>query len=469
MIVVSNRLPCVLEKEATGGRWTAKPASGGLVTAMEPVLRENGGLWIGWPGTTEKIPRLEQVLKSAATDSGYQMAPVILTAEERDQFYYGYSNEVIWPLFHDLIAHCNFDPAYWPAYQSVNALFAEMILKQARSDDFIWVHDYQLMFVAQVLRERQYQGRLAFFLHIPFPPLDIFLKLPKQQQLLSALLQFDLLGFQTERDERNFLYCVRRLVEGVAVTPEDGLHLVKWGRRTIRTGSFPIGIDFESFRRQAASTEVGKRAWNFHAGFPDLQLILGVDRLDYTKGIPDRMRAFSNALERYPELRGKMTLIQVVVPSRVDIPKYQVLKAEIEGLVGQINGRFSFGNWAPIHYLFRSLDFKELLAYYRTAEIALITPHKDGMNLVAKEYCACSIEEDCVLILSQFAGAADQLKRGALIINPYDLEQAGDALYQAFKMRPEERRARMQKLRRNIQKEDVFWWMDSFLKAAGRR
>ena len=463
-IVVANRLPCVLSKES--GRWTAKPSSGGLVTALKPLLDRQRGLWIGWPGTTQTVPQLDQVLRGVDKNAGYDLVPVLLSEKERDQFYYGYSNEVVWPLFHDLLSNCNFDPTYWTTYQSVNRRFAETILEyNPGRHDFVWVHDYQLMYVAQALREKQFAGKVAFFLHIPFPPLDIFLKLPKQRQLLQALLQFDLLGFQTERDLRNFNYCVRQLLDDAEVARQEDLYLIRWQKRKIRAGFFPIGIDFSDFEQKAASEEVARNAWNIHAGFPERQLILGVDRLDYTKGIPDRLRAFHNALERYPEMRGKTTLMQVVVPSRVDIPQYQKLKAEIEGLVGEINGRFSYGNWIPVHYMFRSLKLPELLGYYRTAEIALITPHKDGMNLVAKEYCACSIEEDCVLILSQFAGAADQLKKGALIINPYDVEEAGDAIYKAFKMPHEERRQRMRKLRQSIAKENVYWWLNSFVEA----
>lgn len=466
-IVVANRLPCVLTEEKPG-RWKAKPASGGLVTALQPLMDKQRGLWIGWPGTTRTVPQLDNVLRTVDREAGYDLVPVQLTEQERNDFYYGYSNEVIWPLFHDLLSRCNFEPTYWQSYQVVNRRFAEAILRnQPGRNDFIWVHDYQLMYVGQALREKSYTGKVAFFLHIPFPPLDIFLKLPKQRQLLHALLQYDLLGFQTVRDERNFIFCVRQLMDDAEVSRDGEYHQIELHGRKVRTGNFPIGIDFADFERKAASEEVARQAWNIHAGFPDRQLILGVDRLDYTKGIPDRLRAFGNALERYPELRGNTTLIQVVVPSRVDIPEYQKLKSEIEGLVGAINGRFSVGNWMPVHYMFRGLERDELLAWYRTAEIALITPHKDGMNLVAKEYCACSIEENCVLILSQFAGAADQLKRGALLINPYDVEQTGDAIYQAFKMSREERRQRMKKLRQSIQKEDVFWWLRSFVEATG--
>ncbi len=460
LIVVSNRLPFTLEQNEAK-QWQANPSSGGLVTGLVPILQDRGGLWIGWSGTTNPVSEIKGALTKATRDAGYKVVPVELTEEERDQFYYGYSNEVIWPLFHDLQEMCNFDPAYWKIYKEVNAHFAEAVKKNSRAGDFVWIHDYQLIYVAECLREKGYRNKLAFFLHIPFPSIDIFAKLPQQEEVLQALLQYDLIGFQTNRDLRNFLQCVR-ILENLEVESDNGKHTLRWQGRKVVAGAFPIGIDSEFFRERADTDEVARRAWNIHAGFPDRQLILGVDRLDYTKGIPDRLKAFRNALERYPDLHQRVSFIQVVVPSRTDIPKYHALKTEIDQLVGEINGDFSAGNWVPIHYIFRSLDFPELLAYYRTAEIALITPLKDGMNLVAKEYCACSIEENSILILSEFAGAADQLQKGALLVNPYDVEHTADAIYQAVNMKPRERKTRMKRLRKNIQEENIFWWVKSF-------
>jgi trehalose 6-phosphate synthase len=321
------------------------------------------------------------------------------------------------------------------------------------------------MYAAQALRERGVRAALTFFLHIPFPPYDIFTKLPQQQRLLHALLQFDLLGFQTQRDLRNFLQCVRRLMSDADVLPGSGLQLIRLGKREIRVGIFPVGIDFGAFEKGASSEEVAQRARDLRAAFPNCQLILGLDRLDYSKGIPERLRALRNALERHEELRGRVVLIQVVVPSRVEIPKYHEFKNRIDRLVGDINGLFSTDTWLPVHYRFRSLDRADLLAHYRACEIALVTPLKDGMNLVAKEHCACCLDENGVLILSQFAGAAEQLKRDALLVNPYDIEQMADVILAAFRMSRTERSARMKRMRGVVRSENVFWWMDSFLKA----
>src|ERR1700720_4185115 len=465
LIVVSNRLPFALD--STGeDLWTVTPAVGGLVSAIEPVLRERGGTWIGWPGIAGKIP--QEPLTKATRNAGYQVVPVALSEADRDEFYYGYSNEVIWPLFHDLQNFCNFEPAYWQAYKQVNERYADAIARCSQPDDFIWVHDYHLMYVAQALRERGLRAALTFFLHIPFPPYDIFAKLPQPQRLLRALLQFDLLGFQTRRDLRNFLGCVRRVMSDARVVPRSGLQLVRFEKREIRLGHFPIGIDFASFENGAMSDAVAQRSQELRANFPDCQLILGVDRLDYSKGIPERLRAYRDALERHPELRGHVVLIQVVVPSRVEIPRYHEFKQRIDRLVGDINGRFSTSTWLAVQFHFRSLARENLLAHYRGCDIAFVTPLKDGMNLVAKEYCACRTENDGVLILSQFAGAAEQLKTGALLVNPYDVEEVADTILKAFRMTDAERTARMKRMRRGVRDENVFRWVDSFLRAGAK-
>jgi trehalose 6-phosphate synthase len=468
LIVVSNRLPFALD--STGeDLWTVTPATGGLVSAVEPVLRERGGIWIGWPGTAGEIP--EKPLAEATRNTGYKVVPVALSETERDEFYYGYSNEVIWPLFHDLQNFCNFEPGYWQAYKQVNERYADAIARCAQPDDFIWVHDYHLMYVAQALREQglsQKLSGLTFFLHIPFPPYDIFSKLPQQQRLLHALLQFDLIGFQTRRDVRNFIQCVRRVMLDAKVLPRPDLQLVGFEKREIHVGHFPIGIDFDSFENGARSDTVAQKSQQLRETFPGCQLILGSDRLDYSKGIPERLRAFRTALERHPELRGRVVLIQVVVPSRVEIPRYHEFKQRIDRLVGDINGRFSTSTWLPVQYHFRCLDREDLLAHYRACDIAFVTPLKDGMNLVAKEYCACRIDNDGVLILSQFAGAAEQLKSGALLVNPYDVEEMADTILKAFRMNQVKRSTRMKRMRQVVRKENVFCWVDSFLKAGAQ-
>lgn len=463
LVITSNRLPFVIIRD--GKSWGVKPGSGGLVTALAPVLQNRGGLWIGWPGSPPGA-ETSRTLAGVSKKAGYSLKAVTLSDEEIRRYYMGLSNEVIWPLFHDLQSYCNFDPTYWETYKATNRKFAEAVSKSTGPEDFIWVHDYHLMNVAKTLRSMNIRAKIGFFLHIPFPPLDVFVKLPWRSEILRALMEYDLIGFQTLRDRRNFMQCARTFTKDLSVKGKGQVYSVMMGKKEVRVGSFPISIDFNEFAKLAESKEVADQAWYIHEDIPHRQIILGVDRLDYTKGITYRFKAFKNALERYPELRRKVTLVQVVVPSRRQIPVYRDLKVEIERMVGKINGEFTSSGWIPIHYIYRSLKRAELLAYYRTAEIALVTPLKDGMNLVAKEYCASNIEEMGVLILSEFAGSAEQLGRNAVLVNPYDIEGVADAIYTAFKMRNEERKARMQKMRRSVRKYNIYWWVNSYLQAA---
>lgn len=464
LVVVSNRLPIVLNRREDGS-FEVKPGSGGLVTALEPVLKSRGGLWIGWPGIAGAPENLPEALAEATRQAGYELKAIPLSEQERDKFYYGYSNEVIWPLFHDLQSHCNFDPSYEQPYIEINKRFAQAIKDNCTAEDFIWVQDYQLMYVARELTDLEFQANIAFFLHAPFPPMDIYVKLPGRHRLLRALLRYGVIGLQTAHDRRNFIECVRYLLPEAKIRSRGGMYIVHLGEHQARIGSFPIGIDYREFTERAESDEVKRRAQEIHDQMPVEQLLFGVDRLDYTKGIRHRLSAFRDALRRYPDLQRKVTFIQVVVPSRTDIPMYAALKTDIEQIISEINGEFTADNWVPIHYVFRSVDRNELLALYRACEIAAITPLRDGMNLVAKEFCAANPELNAVLILSEFAGAAAQLRRGALLVNPYDVRGMADAIHQAIRMPLNERRRRMRMLRRIVQQQDVHWWVDSFLKA----
>ena len=465
LLVVSNRLPVAIEQ--VNGQWCSRPGSGGLVTALSPVLRQRGGLWIGWPGTSDESGLdLDGMLGEAGEAAGYDFRAVHLTDDERDKFYYGFSNEIVWPLFHGLHTRCNFDPSYWKAYRAVNCKFARGIKENIGNNDFIWVHDYHLMHVASELREVGVNQKVGFFLHIPFPPPEIFLKLPWRFDVLEALLEFDVLGFQTQGYRRNFTQCVNSVMPGMSVRGRGRVMTTRTPRREVQIGVFPISIDFDEFADKAASHETTLRAIEIKEEFSDRKMMLGVDRLDYTKGIPERIKAFGDALERYPELRETVSLVQVVVPSRTAIDEYKDLKAEIEMLVSEVNGKFTVPGWIPIHYVFRSLDRTELTAYYRVADIMSVTPLRDGMNLVAKEYCACRTDSDGVLILSEFAGTAATMHRGALLVNPHDQEGMAEAVYNAVMLSEKEQQVRMSGLRQGIRKYDVFWWLDMFLKAS---
>ncbi|MDD4952493.1 MAG: trehalose-6-phosphate synthase, partial [Desulfovibrionaceae bacterium] len=305
----------------------------------------------------------------------------------------------------------------------------------------------------------------GFFLHIPFPAPDIFLKLPWRWKLIQALLDFDLLGFQTMRDRQNFILCARALAPECRVKGRGAVVTVGIGQREARAGSFPISIDFDDFAGTAAGDKVAAMSLDIREALRQRTLILGVDRLDYTKGIPERLRSIRTTFKRYPDLKGRMTFIQILVPSREAVGEYQDLKTEVEQLVGRINGEFSFPGWVPVHYQYRSLPREELMAYYRAADMALVTPLRDGMNLVAKEYCACNVSGNGVLILSEFAGAAAQLQKNAYLVNPHDLEGVARAIHRTFYWDNAERARNMAGLRASIRRQDIYWWLDSFLRA----
>jgi len=465
ILIVSNRLPIRVSRE--GEQISVKPGSGGLVTALAPVLKDRGGVWLGWDGDPMgDAPHT--LVEDQSSSAGYQLKPISLTPQEVGEYYHGFSNETLWPLFHDLLGHCRFSRQNWNTYRQVNRKFAEAVAPEASAGDLIWVHDYQLALVGRYLKETGVQAKKAFFLHIPFPPWDLFIRLPWRTEILNALLDYDLLGFQTERDRRNFIRGVRTCFPASRVTGHPRNQTIDHGGRQIRLGAFPISIDYEAFNRLAASEEVAEKAWLIHERLPDRKLVLGVDRLDYTKGIPERLEAFEVLLEKYPQIRGKVTLVQIAVPSRIHVPEYQLMRENIERTVGRINGRYTKDGWIPIHYICRNLPRPELVSYYRTCEIALITPLKDGMNLVAKEYCASCVENIGVLILSEFAGAAVTLRRGALLVNPYNVEDVADQIFEAYQMTRPEQQRRMSQLRREVQRHNVFRWVDSFLEAIGR-
>ena len=339
LIVVSNRLPFTFTRDGSG-TWQAAAGGGGLVTALLPVLRHRGGMWIGWPGAAGDAPDLAKALASVGADAGYALEAVPLTEKEMHDFYLGFSNEIIWPLFHDLQSLCNFDPAYWRTYCDVNGKYAQVVSARCTPRDFIWIHDYHLMNVASDLRRLGVRSRLGFFLHIPFPSPDLFLKLPWWQSLIQALLDFDLVGFQTAHDRRNFVHCARMLLKDVEIEGRGPVLVANVQGRKVRVGNFPIRIDYSAFLRRAAQPEVAQKVQELRRMLPNRKLILGIDRLDYTKGIPLRLRAFHELLARHPELQERVSFIQVVVPSREDIPEYHRLRAEIEQLVGKINGGF---------------------------------------------------------------------------------------------------------------------------------
>jgi trehalose 6-phosphate synthase len=460
LIVVSNRLPVAIGKE--GDEWVVKSSPGGLVTALAPIIKRTKGTWIGWPGCSTEAPA-ETLLDEYCKTQDYDLRPVIVTEEEIAKYYRGFSNRTIWPLFHDLIGNFSFDLGNWNTYMDVNKRFAQAVAEVAEPNDFIWIHDYQLLLVGHYLRELRPDYYLNFFLHIPFPSVDLYRRLPWKTELLEAVLDYDHIGFQTPADRRNFIQCVKWLIPEATRIVRKRRSIIKYSRREIKLGYYPISIDFNEFSEGAKVKEVDDAAWYLHENFAGQTLVLGLDRLDYTKGIPERFLAFERMLEKYPDTIGKISLVQIVIPSRLKVGDYQELKKNLDSLAGRINSRFSRHGWTPINYQFRELDRAQLLGHYRACEIALITPLRDGMNLVAKEYCASSIDNNGTLILSEFAGAAAQLAKGAIMVNPFDVDGTADAIYAALLMDHNERHRRMKILRSEVKRNDVSRWVNWFL------
>lgn len=447
MIVVSNRLPITLTRDA--GRLKVQRSAGGLASALEAVLARRGGTWVGWPGIAAEAP--VEIPPTAA--AAYRIVPVPMSRAEVRGFYQGFANATLWPLFHGFPTRARFDRRFWETYGAMNRRFAMVTAETAAGADLVWIHDYQLMLTPAALRERLSSTRVAFFLHIPFPPFDVFRLLPWDREILRGLLGCDLIGFHSQGYVRNFIDSCERLL-GVRV--DHDAQLIEYGGRTVRIGAFPLGIDFDAFdaRARAAPRDDG------HA----VRFVLGVDRLDYTKGIPERIRAFARLLELHPEHREQVILLQIAVPSRSEVAEYRRLKREIDELVGSVNGRFGTPHWAPIHYLHRGINQEHLVQLYRDADVGLVTPLRDGMNLVAKEYVACQVDQPGVLVLSRFAGASETMGE-ALLVNPYNIDGTAEALHRALTMDESERRSRLAALRWRERRQNVDVWVEDFLRA----
>jgi trehalose 6-phosphate synthase len=452
IVVAANRLPVM--RTETG--WA--PSPGGLVRALVPLLRDTGGTWVGWTGLADDDT------EPFAMD-GVNLHPVWLSPQEIDDYYEGFSNDSIWPLYHDAIRRSTFDAQQWDAYVEVNERFADTLAEVAPEGAIIWIHDYQLQLVPQLVRERRPEVLIGFFLHIPFPPWELFARLPWRTEVVRGLLGADLLGFQRPMGANNFVTITRELLGTEATTHPDKMHEIKFeGHRTC-LGAFPISIDVDEFRTLAAERDVRRRATALRTRLGDAEVILlSVDRLDYTKGIGLRMRAFLSLLDDGTLDPQRCAMVQVATPTREAVEHYQNERHEVERLVGEINGRHSRLGYPVLHYLYRNLPTEELVALYLAADVMLVTPMRDGMNLVAKEYVATRRDDDGVLVLSEFAGAADELT-DALLVNPHDDHALRAAILSAVEMPPTERQERMSRLRDTIRRSDVQSWADRFLAA----
>lgn len=465
LIVVANRLPVRRVEDGIEKGWRTSP--GGLVTALAPIVRRKGGAWVGWPGMAgERIEPFEH--------EGILNVPVEMSSEEVDAFYFGFSNRTLWPLYHDCVRTPEYHRRWWRPYRAVNERFAQMAIETVGQEDAVWVHDYQLQLVPGLIRAKRPDARIGFFLHIPFPPEELFRQLPWRQEILEGLLGSDLVGFQTRLGVHNFVRTAERYAGAERISDDigPGEHpeqvVLRYEGREIRVQAFPISIDVERFATLAKDSLVEAKVQLLHERLGrERRIMLGVDRLDYTKGIDIRLRAFEELLEQNRLSVEEWVFVQVAVPSRSEVQEYIELRENVERIVGRINGRYGEPGRVPVHYLYRSLPIKELVAYYRSADVMVVTPLRDGMNLVAKEYVASRLDNTGMLVLSEFAGAAQELaedlESGALLVNPHSIDGMCSALGQAMKMDRAEQEQRMKAMRAKVEERDVFTWAEDFL------
>jgi alpha,alpha-trehalose-phosphate synthase [UDP-forming] len=458
LVVVANRLPVRHSTSPGDEGWM--PSPGGLVSALTSVLQNRRGLWIGWPGATEheEPPSSYEGIRLKAVDIGH---------EEYEEFYLGFSNATLWPLYHDAIRSPSFHRKWWHTYRDVNMRFAEAIAESVAPGGTVWVHDYQLQLVPQMLRQLRPDVVIGFFFHIPFPPSELFMQLPWRREILTGLLGADLIGFQLHAGASNFSRLARKLTS--ASGTDSGL---TFEGRAIRVGAFPISVDCDQIVKMAASPAIRARAREIREGLGNPEfLLLGVDRLDYTKGIQQRIKAVAEMLADGTLSAERQVMVQVAVPSRESDAHYEQERHELERVISGVNGDYGLVGHPAIHYLHKNLPFDELIALYLAADIMLVTPFRDGMNLVAKEYVMCRSDLTGKLILSEFAGAAAEL-RGAFMVNPHDLDGIKEAILLAMNAGPKETRDRMARMRRATFRRDVYDWAKGFLAAlqqAGQR
>ncbi len=461
-IVVANRLPIDMERRPDGTLgWKRSP--GGLVTALEPLLRRNRGAWIGWPGIIDGP-------EDPITEDGLHMHPVQLSAEDVAEYYEGFSNATLWPLYHDVIVKPSYHREWWDRYVDVNRRFAEAAARAAARGATVWVQDYQLQLVPKMLRNLRPDLTIGFFMHIPFPPVELFMQMPWRAEIIDGLLGADLVGFHLPGGAKNFLFLSRQLAGADATRAAVGVRS-RFGEvrlcdgRVVKVGAFPISIDSAELDRAARNRDIRKRAKQIRAelGAPR-KILLGVDRLDYTKGIDVRLKAFSELLAEGRANRDDTVMVQLATPSRERVDSYRVLRNEIEQQVGHINGEYAEVGHAVVHYLHRPIPRDELLAFFVASDVMLVTPLRDGMNLVAKEYVACRSDLGGALVLSEFTGAAAELRQ-AYLTNPHDLEGVKDAIEAALNQDPEDGRRRMRAMRRQVLTHDVDGWARAFLSA----
>ncbi|HDT15304.1 MAG TPA: bifunctional alpha,alpha-trehalose-phosphate synthase (UDP-forming)/trehalose-phosphatase, partial [Firmicutes bacterium] len=456
LIIVSNRLPVEVTK--SGDKYDVKSSVGGVATGLSSLDESYQKIWIGWPGDSvgSNVPAKDKKKIAEKLIRGKNI-PVFLSDEIVENYYYGYSNRTIWSNFHYFMRYTEYRGGFWENYVKANREFCKEVVKQYKRGDIIWIHDYQLMLLPSMVREKIPDATIGFFLHIPFPAYETFSALPERYEILNGILGADLIGFHTYHYAENFLNSVRRITGN-----EHTMNQLMVGERIIKVDSFPMGINYEKFAESVADKKVKEEIKKLKAGIGGKKVILSMDRLDYTKGIPERVDAFGGFLEKYPEYREKVVLVLVAVPSRTKVPQYNMLKKELDEVLSRVNGKYGTIGWVPILYFYRSFPFESLAALYSVSDIALITPLRDGMNLVAKEYVAVKQETAGVLILSEKAGASSELGE-AITVNPFDRNRIIESLKEAFEMDDDEKIERLSVMQSRLKRYDIKKWTNDFI------
>ncbi len=463
IILVSALIPVSIEEE--NGEYKAKVSPGGLITTLSQSIKGKSVKWFGWYGFEKFSKHIEELIIEEGKKKGLNLFPISLSKEEIYNFFNMFSNGVIWPLFHSFTQYCRFNEDYWHFYKKANEKFARKILKHIDKDTVLWVHDYHFFLLPKYIKEKNKNVKINFFLHIPFPSPEIFLKLPWRKEIIDGFLNFDFAGFHTQIDKENFINCVKHFYNVKEEKADYFTDIYIQGKK-IRLASIPISIDFNFYDKSARKKETVKIFKDLKEKYKDKHLIISVDRIDYTKGLVEKLNGYRRFLEKYPEYREKVVLMISTAPNVKKLPEYENLEKEFHHKIAEINGSLGTENWRPVLFINRRLSLEELTAYYRTADISLITPIKDGLNIVCKEYAASNVDLNGAVILSEFAGASTEIGDFVYLVNPNDIENIADTIKKVIEEKQEIKKEKMENLRKHINKFNIYWWAETYFKIA---
>ncbi len=462
IILVSALLP-VSVKDIKKGEYEVSISPGGMITTLSQSIKDRKVKWFGWYGFKKHSRKIEELVINTGRDKGLDLAPVSLTEDEVEKFFNMFSNGVIWPLFHGFVEYCRFEESYWNYYRKVNEKFAQKILASIKRDSTVWVHDYHFFLLPKYIKAKNQNAKVNFFLHIPFPSPELFLKLPWRKEIVEGMLNFDFIGFHTEVDKTNFTEVVKQIYPVKERVYKNYVDIFI-NERKVRVSAIPISIDFKKYEDTAKSKEVESLYRDLKEKYKNMFLILSIDRIDYTKGLVEKLNAYKRFLEKYPEYRKKVVMLVSTAPNVKKLPEYELLEKEFHHKIAEINGTIGTEEWRPVLFINKRLAFKELIAYYRASDVCFIASIKDGLNIVCKEFAASNIDHTGTILLSEFAGASTEIGKYVQLINPYDTESTADAIKTALEQNKKEKEKNMKNLRKHIEEFNIFWWVDAYFK-----